>query len=135
MPVTLILGKLDTANNKLTYANAGHNPPIFYSAKNDDFKKLVRTGMLLGFDDTAAYGQETITFDPGDFIVLYTDGVPDATNENEETFDMERFENTITKNKEKSAGGIMDAIEKTVLDFIGTTSPYDDLTLLIIKCQ
>lgn len=135
MPVTLILGKLDTANNMLTYANAGHNPPIFYSAKNDDFKELVRTGMLLGFDDTATYGQETIAFEPGDFVVLYTDGVPDATNENKETFGMERFENTIIENKEKSTGEIMDAIEKTVLDFIGTTSPYDDLTLLLIKCQ
>jgi len=134
MPVTLFLSKLDTDKNELTYTNAGHNPPIYYSARNDSFRTLVRTGMLLGFADDAAYSQETLSIESGDFIVMYTDGVPDATNEENETFGMERFHNTISENRNRSAAELIEIIEETIVEFINTTSPYDDLTLLIIKC-
>jgi len=133
MPVTLFLSQLDMGNNALTYVNAGHNPSIYYSARSDRFRALIRTGMLLGFEKTATYGQETLTMAPGDCIINFTDGVPDATNEEGEAFGMERFHNIITKNRHKSATELLKTIEETILEFIGSTASYDDLTILIAR--
>jgi sigma-B regulation protein RsbU (phosphoserine phosphatase) len=133
MPVTLFHCLLDASNSKITYVNAGHNPTIHYHATKGEMLKLTRTGMFLGFDEEAEYNQETVSLDPGDFLVFYTDGVPDAINEKEETFGMERFLNVIEGKRKKSAADILAAIENEVQGFIGSSAPYDDLTLLIAK--
>lgn len=133
MPVTLFHALLDASNNQITYVNAGHNPTIHYDAEKDKLQKLTRTGMFLGFDEDATYDQEMMQLNSGDFLVFYTDGVPDAINENKETFGMDRFLNLIEKNKKKSAANILMAIENAIQGFIGNTAPYDDVTLLIAK--
>ncbi len=133
MPVTLFLGQLDPVQGELTYVNAGHNPPIHYRADQDDFTELTRTGMLLGFDDKASYEQNMIILNSGDFILCYTDGVPDAINANQEMFGMERFQDILHKNRGAPAIEIFRAIEKSIQEFIGVTAPYDDITLLIAR--
>ena len=132
MPVTLFLCLLD-GNDGVTYVNAGHNPTIHFDASKGEIIKLSRTGMFLGFDEDAEYNQETIDLGTGDFLVFYTDGVPDAINEEKETFGMERFLKVIEENPKASASEVLAAIEKAVQDFIGETAPYDDLTLMIAK--
>ncbi|MBC8503742.1 MAG: SpoIIE family protein phosphatase [Anaerolineales bacterium] len=132
MPVTLFLCSID-ANKEISFVNAGHNPTIHFDVSESELIKLTRTGMFLGFDEEAVYNQEKISLDSGDFLVFYTDGVPDAINEDKETFGMERFLKVIEENPNASASEILAAIEKAVQDFIGDTAPYDDLTLLIAK--
>jgi len=133
MPVTLFYSQLDLEKAELTYVNAGHNPPIHFNAASDSFKALVRTGMFLGFDENATYNQTTISLSPGDFVVCYTDGVPDATNPRNETFGMERFHKVITDHRGESAEVLLGEIQKTIKDFIKTNAPYDDVTLLVFK--
>jgi serine phosphatase RsbU (regulator of sigma subunit) len=133
MPVTLFYSLLDPKSDDITYVNAGHNPPIHYSAKQDEFFKLTRTGMFLGFDNEATYEQRHQIVKSGDFIVFYTDGVTDAINVEEQEFGQERFQNIIKENRNTSAPEILAAIKDAIEDFIGTIDPYDDITLLIAK--
>jgi len=133
MPVTLFYCRIAPDNDKLVYVNGGHNPPIHYQSETDDFVELTRTGMFLGFDSKAVYEQRTQLVQPGDFIVLYTDGITDANNAEGETFGMERFRDVIQENRTASAAEILTAIEKAVQTFIGNTAPFDDITLLIAR--
>ena len=87
----------------------------------------------MGFDEGAEYTQETVVLSSGDYLIFYTDGVPDAINEDQEAFGMERFLSVIEKYTNTSAAKLLAAVEKAIQDFIGDTAPYDDITLLIAK--
>lgn len=133
MPVTLFYGLLDTDENQITYVNAGHNPPIYYDAERDEFIKLTRTGIFLGFDEQAFYKQEILALNPGDFIALYTDGVTDAMDADQNEFGQERFERLIMDHRQEPAGEVLAALVHALADYTGLTAPFDDITLLIIK--
>ena len=133
MPVTAFYAVSDPHKDEIIYVNAGHNPPLLYRAGEDSPVELTRTGMLLGFMDDAIYEQATITVNPGDFVVLYTDGITDATNADQEFTGMNRFQNAIVENMERSVEQILAGIEKSIREFINGTAPYDDITLLIAK--
>jgi sigma-B regulation protein RsbU (phosphoserine phosphatase) len=133
MPVTAFYGVSDPHKNEIVYVNAGHNPPLLYRAGENTPIEVTRTGMLLGFMDEAVYEQATIKVNSGDFAVLYTDGIIDATNADQESYGMERFQAAIAENRELPAKQILAGIEKSVQDFMGSTAPYDDITLLIAK--
>lgn len=133
MPVTAFFGVSDPQKDEIVYVNAGHNPPLLYRAGKDTPIELTRTGMLLGFMEDTIYEQATITINSGDFAVLYTDGITDATNANQETYGMDRFQAAIAKYRGLPAKQILAGIKKSVQDFMGETMPYDDITLLVAK--
>jgi sigma-B regulation protein RsbU (phosphoserine phosphatase) len=133
MPVTAFYGIIDQRQDAFIYVNAGHNPPLLYRTSEIEPTALTRTGMLLGFLEEADYEQVTIQVNPGDFIVFYTDGITDAANATHESYGMDRFQAVIQEHKGLSAQDILSEIEKSVQDFIGSTAPYDDITLLIAK--
>jgi serine phosphatase RsbU (regulator of sigma subunit) len=111
--VTVFFSVLDPTNGLLCYANAGHNPPYLLSATGG-IKTLSNTGMPLGIDEENNWGQEEIQMQPGDILLLYTDGVTDAQNNDAEFID-----------------------KKIILDrvhhFVGDAPRFDDLTLVILK--
>jgi sigma-B regulation protein RsbU (phosphoserine phosphatase) len=133
MPVTAFFGVMNPHNNELVYVNAGHNPPQLYRSGEKEPVSLTRTGMLLGFLDDAVYEQAAIEVNPGDLVVLYTDGITDATNADQVSFGMERFQAAMANHQERTAQQVLAGIEESVQDFIGATAPYDDITLLIAK--
>ena len=133
MPVTAFYGVIDPQKDELAYVNAGHNPPLLYRTGESQPKALTRTGMLMGFMDDAVYEGDAIQVNPGDFIVLYTDGITDATNEHQASYGMERFKAAIQENKDQPTERILSAIKESIQDFIGSTAPYDDITLLIAR--
>jgi sigma-B regulation protein RsbU (phosphoserine phosphatase) len=133
MPVTLFAGRLNINTGQLTYVNAGQNPPMYYKAEEGKFIKLTRTGMFLGFEEEAEFQQKSIFIKPGDLLICYTDGVLDAVDDQWEAFEMERFQAVINKNVNSSPNELLEAIEKSVCEFIGDVLPYDDITMLIIK--
>jgi len=133
MPVTLFFAQIEHTSGKMIYVNAGHTPPILYRANQTDFRELTRTGMFLGFDDEIQYEERTLTLDQGDFIVCYTDGLPDAIDADQESFGKSRFQKVVHANRQTAAAQILEALQKSAQDFIGDTAPYDDITLLIAK--
>lgn len=133
MFVTLVYAHLQPAAGEVTYVNAGHNPPYLYRAQNDGLTSLVRTGMALGVDEESKFDQATIQLGSGDFIFLYTDGVPDAINPQEERFGDDRLIDILRRHRRASVQEIIAALNAALRDHIGGGEPYDDVTVVVVK--
>jgi sigma-B regulation protein RsbU (phosphoserine phosphatase) len=141
MFVTLFYARFTPESGQVTYVNAGHNPPLLYKRSGDqdhaDGKGLLlplqRTGMALGVIEGFSYHQETIHLEPGDFILFYTDGVTDALNAGNQEFGTDRLEKVILDNQDAPVAEIVAALESAVAEFIGSTSPFDDITIVAAR--
>jgi sigma-B regulation protein RsbU (phosphoserine phosphatase) len=133
MFVTLCYLQLDPATGELVYVNGGHNPPWHYRETDEQPVPLTRTGILLGVDDTAAYEQRRIHLEPGDFAVLWTDGLSDALNSEGQEFGEQRMHQVLQLQRQASAHELLDALTAAVGDFVGDTPSFDDITLVVVK--
>jgi sigma-B regulation protein RsbU (phosphoserine phosphatase) len=134
MFVTLFYGELDPTIGQLTYVNAGHNPPLLYRVGEDRLDTLSRTGMALGVVGDSLFDEGTVRFNAGDFIVLYTDGVTDATDAQEESFGLERLRQLVLHNRRETAANVVAGITGAVEGFVGSTTPFDDVTIVVARC-
>jgi sigma-B regulation protein RsbU (phosphoserine phosphatase) len=135
MFVSLVYCLLDPHSGKVTYVNAGHNPPLYYNKSTRTLRKLMPTGMVLGIDPDAPLLQREIALKPGDFILFYTDGLPDAINAHEEAFGMQRLETILHANPSASAEELLDDISAALYAHTGGITPFDDISMLIAKCS
>lgn len=133
MFVTLFYGALDPAAARLAYVNAGHNPPLHYSAAQQALTPLARTGMALGVLADAPYAQAEVELAPGDSVLLYTDGVTDALNPQGAEFGLARLEQILLDNPTLPAGELLDCLAQAIGDFTGSGRPFDDITLLAVR--
>ena len=131
--VTLFYALLNTTTGELTYVNAGHNPPLLYRIAEDRLTRLMPTGMALGADESARYRQETLHLNPGDFMLLYTDGVTDAMAAREQ-YGMDRLQQVVMEQRRRSAAGMVQALHRSVEAFSGAAALFDDLTIVMVKC-
>ena len=130
--VTAIYGILDTTNRTFVFANAGHNPPLLI--KPDGEYKFVEYGDTpLGMFHDARYHQHFIRFEPGQVMVIYTDGITEATNSSDEEFGQERFAKSVLAGIDLPAKELIDHIRKDVADFTERKFLDDDGTLFIVK--
>jgi sigma-B regulation protein RsbU (phosphoserine phosphatase) len=133
--VTTFYGILDPATGTLTYSNAGHNPPYLLSAnqKNgESIQGLRRTGIPIGIDEDATWEQATVELAPGDCLILYTDGIPEAENGQGEFFEENSLVETVKNNLGQTAEDMQASILKSVRQFVGDTPPSDDITLMVL---
>jgi serine phosphatase RsbU (regulator of sigma subunit) len=129
--VTVFFGILDPINGHLSYANAGHNPP-FLVGMNKGISTLENTGMPLGIDEQNEWSQREITISPGETLLMYTDGVTDAQNEQGEFIDRKIILNTLQQNVGKPAQDVQNSILDKVHHFVGEAARFDDLTLVVL---
>jgi serine phosphatase RsbU (regulator of sigma subunit) len=129
---TFFYGIISLEENKITYTNAGHNPPIVIH-QNGESENLHTGGIVLGYLANETYRQEEVIFNEGDLIVLYTDGITEAMNDNSEEFGEERLLTAIKNNQSKSSYEIRKSILQELKLFTGYNEPDDDATLVIIK--
>jgi len=130
MFVTSIYGVINTKSGEFTYANAGHNPPIW--VHGDQIDRFTRTGMALGVSEVIDIDQRTVQMSPGDIVLFYTDGVTEAFSEQDELFGEERLLE-IVKSAHHSSTELLAAVETALDEFIGTTPPADDITMISVK--
>lgn len=133
MFVSLVYACLDFNSGNLTYVNAGHNPPLYYNSKNQELTQLERTGMWLGVDPANQFTQKTIVLNKKDFLIFYTDGIPDAINPEEQEFGMSRLEDIVKEHCSQTSEKIRQAIIAKIAEFTSPAEPFDDITLMIIK--
>jgi sigma-B regulation protein RsbU (phosphoserine phosphatase) len=132
--ITFFYGELDAKEHKLTYCNAGHNPPILL--RNDEPEILLnKGGTVLGWIQNLEYREEEISIHSGDEIILYTDGVTEAINHKDEAFEEWRLKKVLKENAKKPPKIIVDQIINEIKIHIAGSSQTDDLTLVIIKIQ
>jgi len=133
MFVTLFYAQINSLDGVVTYVNAGHNPPFLLRASGEEPELLTRTGMALGVDPSIVFTQRAVTLETGDFILFYTDGVPDALNEAGQGFGENRLRELALVNRAASASGMVGAIEAALKAHIGGTLPFDDITIMALK--
>jgi sigma-B regulation protein RsbU (phosphoserine phosphatase) len=128
--VTLFLGRLDTATGVIEYANAGHTPPLWI--RGDGVVELEETDLVLGVVTRADYFNRTLTLDPGDALVLFTDGVTEAENLDGDDLGSQRLVQRLSKLHGATAKEITSVIESEVLAHIGDATVADDVTLVVV---
>ncbi|MBC8249013.1 MAG: PP2C family protein-serine/threonine phosphatase [Anaerolineales bacterium] len=132
MFVTLFYAILDPASRKLTYVNAGHNPPIL--SRRDRMSLLRAKGIALGIIEDIELERREVELAEGDVVVFYTDGVTEAINERTEEFGQGRLVEVVVENRGLTAQGLIDKINAAVAAFIGGEPQFDDFTLVVLKC-
>lgn len=130
--VTAWIGILDIKTGKLTYANAGHNPPLIKN-QNDDFIYLKSApGFVLAGLDTTKYRKNELYMNKGDRLFLYTDGVTEATNADNMLYGEEKLKQFLDLHKNESATDILHNLKKDIDLFVDRAPQFDDITMLML---
>jgi sigma-B regulation protein RsbU (phosphoserine phosphatase) len=135
MFVTMFYAVLDQRKGKLTYASAGHNPPLWWRRAESQMTTLTAKGVVVGVADEIVLEERQIVMEPGDIVVLYTDGVTEPINSKVEEFGEERLTHTIAEASDRTCGELVHLIHDTVSAFVGDQPQFDDYTLVAVKRQ
>ena len=131
MFVTAWMGILDLKTGKLQFANAGHNPPVLKRA-NGEFEYLrTRAGFVLAGMEGVRYRMGELTLSAGDRLFLYTDGVPEATNTENQLYGEDRLLNFMNQNATMEAIDLLPALKANIDEFVGAAPQFDDITMLM----
>lgn len=135
MFVTAFFGILEPHTGRLTFANAGHPPGYLVSTQRGkvSVESLSHTGMALGVTETARWKQKTVRFQPGDYLILYTDGITEAQNQFGDFFGNHRLVDAVLGQVGKSPREMQTAIIDEVNAFMGSTPRQDDIAMVIIR--
>ena len=129
---TLFFGCLDTSAHRFCFANAGHCPPILMDAAGAA-RRLTQGGMVLGCLEDSAYSDDAVRLQPGDVLTLFSDGVTEAMNGQDEEFGELRLEAVIRDNREQPAEVLIEAVFRSVCEHAGDRAQADDMTAVVIK--
>jgi serine phosphatase RsbU (regulator of sigma subunit) len=130
--ITFFFCVLDASTGELAFANAGHNPPILMRASGEAIM-LEGGGPVLGILPIAPYREERASVGVGDMLVLYSDGVTEATDPEQEEFGEARFIEVLKRYRKEPAEVIVDAVTKALTDFAAAAPQADDITLVVAK--
>ena len=130
--ITFFFCILDTGTGELRFANAGHNPPILVRASGQ-VQMLEGGGPVLGIVPFASYREDKVQLDPGDMLVLYSDGVTEANNPAFDEYGEERFTEVLARNRQQPASVIVEAVTKSLTEFTAGAPQADDITLSVAK--
>lgn len=128
---TLFYGVIDSRNKRFTYCNAGHEPPLLL--RNGKFIPLEAGGMVVGVDPAQKYDRGIIDLLPGDLLLIYTDGLPDALNFAQQKFGRQRILNAMREVARQNAHQAANHILWEMRRFVGLNRLTDDTTLVVIK--
>ena len=132
--VTAFLMKLDPSTRSLDYASAGHLPGYVLDPQGHIRAILPSTGLPLGIDPTVKYPTATVSLEPGDLVLLITDGITEATSPDGELFGMVRTLNLVRQHQGKTPDEILTALFAGVADY-SNHNCLDDLTAVVIKVE
>jgi len=130
--ITFFMCLVDGVSGELVFANAGHNPPLLLRA-GGDVQWLDAGGCPLGIIPTMKYDEARERLGPGDVLVVFSDGVTDASNPQGDEFGEERLANVVGDHRRESAAAILDAVNHAITDWAAGTPLPDDLTLLVAR--
>jgi serine phosphatase RsbU (regulator of sigma subunit) len=128
---TLFVGEYDDASRRLQYVNCGHNPPLVVRASGA-LERLQPTAMVVGLVEEWSCTLEEVALDPGDVLVVYSDGISEALDEREREFGDARLAEAVAACRERSVPEILDAVYAAVRRF-SSGEQADDQTLVIAR--
>lgn len=133
MFVTVFYGIYDLKTGEIDYTNAGHNPPYILHADGTVEMMKTECNLVLGAIEGMSFKNESLQLQPGDAIVLYTDGVTEAENKDHEQFGESRMEAALAELKGAESKQIVDTINASVKEFVNGAAQSDDITQLVFR--
>ena len=133
MFVTMFYGIFDSNSGTFSYASGGHDPPLIVRPDGTTALLPLTDGMALGIVSDEDYRHKTVQLAPGETILLYTDGVPDARDASGERFGMERFCRVFSDEPPEDVAEATEAVFRAVREFAQDTPQFDDLTCLALR--
>ena len=130
--ITLVLLAIDTATGEVRYVNAGHNPPFLIRASGE-IETLSTGGLLLGMFPEAGYEAASVRMEPRDVLLLYSDGVTEAHDDQMDEFGEERLAAFLRENRELDPEKFVEALIRRVHEFSSEGKPGDDVTVAVIR--
>lgn len=131
MFVTLFIGVLDCKTGELAYANGGHCFPYIVNKNSSVLRTAEKTsGPMVGVLDGVAYEGASVTLADGDAVLVYTDGVTEAMDEENALYGEERLQDVLLKHKDDNARGVIEAVYADLLAYRGNAEQSDDITML-----
>jgi sigma-B regulation protein RsbU (phosphoserine phosphatase) len=127
---TMLYGVL-SRDGRLTYSNAGHNPPILMGVVGT--RRLETGGLILGAFDNVTFEEETLQLAPGDVLVVFSDGLTEALNGAGLEFGEQRVLSCVMANRDSNARALLDCLLGTVREFSGSVLQNDDLTVMVLR--
>ncbi len=131
--ITAFEGVIDLVTGEVSFVNAGHEMPFIYRKDKAFEVQRVRPGFVLAGMEDMHYRSGSFTLQSGDILFQYTDGVPEATNAENELFGMDRLTESLNKAIGSSPEGIIKAVKADVDAFVGEAPQFDDITMLAVK--
>jgi serine phosphatase RsbU (regulator of sigma subunit) len=131
--ITLFYLQYDITTRQLSFANAGHPPPLLLSPFQSVCRQLDAEGMILGVRKNVIFEEKTTTLAKGDLILLYTDGLTEAENPDGDFFGVERVSDIFIQYAGQPPEKIIEALLKHLKEFRQSDSFNDDITLMIFK--
>ncbi len=131
---TAFLAEYDAARRIFYYINAGHNNPILRRA-NGLIERLDVGGLPLGIQPEASYEAASVALSPGDWLIIFTDGLVEAVNARDEEFDEPRLLSALEAGKSTAPKELLDRLMCDLDLFVGSTPQHDDVTCLLIKAE
>jgi serine phosphatase RsbU (regulator of sigma subunit)/pSer/pThr/pTyr-binding forkhead associated (FHA) protein len=128
--VTLMYGALFT-DGQLTYCNAGHNPPLVIGGNG--FRRLERGGPIVGLFEAANYEEETVQLSPGDWLVVFSDGISEAMSATGEEYGEGRILSCVQQNLELEPQRLLDTLFADVREFARGAAQSDDITAMVLR--
>ncbi|HVT61767.1 MAG TPA: SpoIIE family protein phosphatase [Thermoanaerobaculia bacterium] len=132
---TVFVAVLEPASGVLRYANAGHNPPLIVRAGGTagDIEQLGPTGVPIALLPAAEYGAATASLEPGDTLLLYTDGIVEAVDPEDEEYGLERLADFCSQHRDAGCAALAAALESDLESFVRGVPFADDRTLVIAR--
>jgi serine phosphatase RsbU (regulator of sigma subunit) len=131
--VTMFYARVNPSLRTLQYANGGHNPPLLIRTRTNETQTLEASGPIVGILPDAQFSDTIVKLEPGDILTLFTDGVTEQENENEEQFSLDRLKDLILSKEKDSAASLVSDVTEAVSTFAGTKEQEDDLTVVVAK--
>lgn len=132
--VTVFFASLDPSTKLLSYANAGHNPPLIYRPSTDEMIWLKPTGAAVGLMEYFNVRPASVQLMAGDIVLLYTDGITEAINpQGDEQFGFERLAEVVRQNQNLPAEGLSNRIRQALTEFTQGNLLADDVTLVVSR--
>jgi len=133
MFVTLFYGIYELSTGKVTYTNAGHNPPYVLKTNGEINVVQSKVNLMLGAIKEIRYADNELQLQPGEVLFLFTDGITEAFNINNEAYDEKRLEAVLPKLVGSNSQGLINGVLKDVQDFVADAPQSDDITMLVLK--
>jgi sigma-B regulation protein RsbU (phosphoserine phosphatase) len=135
--VTMTYAVVDTAERRMRYARAGHNPLIHFQARTGRTRVLTPAGLGLGLDAGDRFEkileEDEVPLEAGDFFLFFTDGLSEAMNPGAELFGEGRLRRILEESGALSSDELKERILEEVRRFVGEADPHDDMTLVVLK--